>query len=175
MLIIRPHLRAIMEGSAAFEAWNAADKLIAITALRAATGSSPRLASTKLMNTWNAANSRNQLMPFGKPNRITRRSSARDSGVASPRGALPQRRQNAIARNAKPSQLAITLASAAPSTPSAGAPRCPSMNIQLKNTAVTIDSTPAIICIHVLPSPPYQLPSASTPTTAPTDSMRIAM
>ena len=35
-----------------------------------------------------------------------------------------------------------------------------------RSTAATIVMRPAIICIHVLPSPPYQLPSASMPTAA---------
>jgi hypothetical protein len=91
------------------------------------------------------------------------------------RGAPPQRRQNAIARNANPHQLAIMLAHAAPATPSAGAPRLPSIKSQLRNTLTTIVMMPAIICIHVLPRPPYQLPSASTPTIAPTERIRISM
>ena len=49
------------------------------------------------------------------------------------------------------------------------------MGIAFITIAHAIVTTPEIICIQVLPRPPYQLPSASTPTAAPVDSRRIAM
>src|SRR5207237_8652768 len=148
--------------------------LTASTTLSAATVVSPSPAMTTLMNSWNAANSKNQLKPFGRPKRTTRRSSDQRSLLRA-RGAPPQPNENATTRNAKPSQLAIVLATAAPRTPSAGAPRWPSISSQLQNTAANIVMKPAIICIQVLPRPPYQLPSASTPTIAVTDNRRISM
>src|SRR5207302_3382683 len=93
--------------------------LTASTTLSAATVVSPSPAMTTLMNSWNAANSKNQLKPFGRPKRTTRRSSDQRSLLRA-RGAPPQPNENATTRNAKPSQLAIVLATAAPRTPSAG-------------------------------------------------------
>ena len=135
-------------------------ELTAITTLSAATVIAPSFATTTLTNRWNAANSRNQLSPFGRPNRATRHSSRRDrpSGACA-FGAPPQPRQNATARNAKPSQRRDHARErGAVDAVDAGS------GSQLPITAVTIVITPAIICIHVLPSPPYQLPSASMPT-----------
>jgi hypothetical protein len=51
----------------------------------------------------------------------------------------------------------------------------PSINSQLPVMSTTIVMMFAIIDIHVLPRPPYQLPSASTATTANTLNMRIVM
>src|SRR3569623_1089744 len=57
-------------------------ELTASTTLSAATVSSPRLAITPLTNSWNAANSMNQLSPFGRPNRSTRLNSLIESRPA---------------------------------------------------------------------------------------------
>jgi hypothetical protein len=67
------------------------------------------------------------------------------------------------------------LESAAPLTPISGAPRWPKIRTQLRNRSTAIETTLATSAIQVLPSPPYQLPRASTATIAATPYMRISM
>ena len=125
--------------------------------------------NTTLTNSWNAANSRNQLSPFGRPNRehapeLAQRQPERARGA---RGAPPHRRQNATARNAKPTQLADRARRARrrrrPSPARRGGRRS---GPSCRNTVGDHRDDARDHRIQVLPRPPYQLPSASTPTIA---------
>jgi hypothetical protein len=96
-----------------------------ITAISAATAVVPSVDTTALMKNVNAANSRNQLSPFGRPNFSIRTSSCARRLPRAPVSRTPTLRANIVAITANAIQLVSALASAAPATPSSGAPRLP--------------------------------------------------
>ena len=114
----------------------------------------PSPATRTLMKKLKARNSKNQFRPTGRPKRSRRMNSPQTNRTRrKTRGAPTPVRKNTKRRvNAMP--VARALASAAPRTPRAGAPRWPLISTQLPKTLSPIARTLATAGSRVFPSPP---------------------
>ena len=122
-----------------------------MTLMKAATALVPSPATTTLVKNRKARNSRNQFSPEGSP---TRRSLPSSRVRSRPMAAPSPPRVKTTSKPRKARLVERALASAAPRTPSAGRPRCPSMRSQFPSTLSSMAATCASMGSRVLPSPP---------------------